>query len=226
MQIFLSWMKGKVAVMAGLCHLAVICSVKRSDNNVSPQHIRRDDGSGGYYVRKGRGFVALEVGLFHKQKAQTGGSGSALLPRLCSAEGPVFTHELRKVPGTSVQGVVSGLSLFTHAGSIGKRSEGDVFSRVGNSPGVLRRARSGNTWTLHRWTTGRKIHYFNVLYRQMNVLCTGCFFLRPLAVNTVFCLFHPHLFASLETVSGSHVIRQSKRFFSNLNVKVNTAHPV
>lgn len=78
MQIFLCWMKGKVAVTAGLCHLAVICSFKHSDNNGSPQHIRQDDGGGGgNYVRKGRGFVPLEVGLFHKHKAQpeTRGSG-------------------------------------------------------------------------------------------------------------------------------------------------------
>lgn len=57
-------MKGEVALMAGLCHLAVICSFKHSDNSVSPPHIRRDDGGGGYYVRKGRGFVPLEAGLY------------------------------------------------------------------------------------------------------------------------------------------------------------------
>lgn len=54
-----------------------------------------------------------------------------LLPRLCSAEGPVFTHELRKLSGTLVQGVLSGMSLFTRAGSFGKQSEGNVFARVG-----------------------------------------------------------------------------------------------
>lgn len=104
-------MKGKAAVMAGLCHLAVICSFKHSDNNGSPQHIRWDDGgggSGGYYVRKGRGFVPLEVGLFRKHKAQ---------PETFSPSAQVvFTHELRKVSGTSVQGVVSGMSSFTRAG--------------------------------------------------------------------------------------------------------------